>query len=99
MKLPRGTRWEAREGQVKGHMPQGSVGTSGTLHEEAFSPVLHMPSCAYSPHTTLHATPGEPRRQAGVHPAWEGPAQPPACLIMAEVKAGRVVLDSSLACV
>lgn len=52
MKLPRGTRWEAGEGQVKGHIPQGFVGTSGTLHEETFSSVLHRPSCAYSPHTT-----------------------------------------------
>lgn len=34
-----------------------------------------------------------------MHPEWEGPAQPPTCLITTEVKAGRVVLDSSLACV
>lgn len=44
MKLPRGTRWEAREGQVKGQMPQGLVGTSHTLHEETFSSVLHISS-------------------------------------------------------
>lgn len=52
MKLPRGTRWEAPEGQVKGHMPQGLVGTSDTLHEETLSSGLHTSSRVYSPYTT-----------------------------------------------
>ena len=40
-----------------------------------------------------------PTWQAGMHPEWEGPAQPPICLITTEVKVGRVVLESSLALV
>lgn len=86
---------------MKGHIPQGFVGTSGTLHEERLSPLSHRLSCAYLPHTTPTCCTWY-AKMAGwdALPEWEGagPSLPPASS-RPEVKAGRVVLDSSLACV
>lgn len=88
------------EGQVKG--PYTLVALCGapvTPFTKRLSPlsytgrpvlILHIPP--------LHATPGMLRRQAGMH-LRRGQPSLPLCLITTEVKAGRVVLDSSLACV